>query len=470
MKRIGRSVVAGAVCVAAVASACDAGASGFATQHFGGEQGNVLTSNPTSLYYNPAGMAFSEGIHLYLDGNIAIRHATWSHVAAQPLPGDPPESQAGNTGTAHLLNVFGGPTMAGTMKIGNLALGAGLFVPFGGRVHWGASDNTDLQLPLTAGGVQRWHMIDASLTFIQISAGAAYKFGPLSIGVVGNAINSQITESQGKSLTGFVDSTIENSANLDATGWNGSFGAGAMLEPWKDHLWIGASYQAQPGLGPQTLHGTFTFKSGPAPFYAQNGTLVDNIHFHESLPDIWRGGIRVRPVSDFELRFFGDWTRWSKLKSQCIDLVGAVNPGDLCQVFANGKDATPKFSVVTNIPRNWKDTYGGHVGASYWVKPEIELFAGAGYETAASPDATMEPGAMDANNIQMSLGGRFLIANYFYFGLGYTQIQFLNRTVTDSQLAVANGVAVQQPTFQQDGNGTYTQWIGVVDVNVEKQF
>src|ERR1700733_5798320 len=160
MTRIGRSVVAGGVCLAAAASAVDASASGFATQHFGGEQGNVLTSNPTSLYYNPAGMAFSEGIHLYLDGNIAIRHATWSHVAPQPMPGDPPESQAGNTGTAHLLNVFGGPTMAGTMKIGNLALGAGLFVPFGGRVHWGASDNTDLQLPLTAGGVQRWHMID----------------------------------------------------------------------------------------------------------------------------------------------------------------------------------------------------------------------------------------------------------------------------------------------------------------------
>ena len=353
-------------------------------------------------------------------------------------------------------------------KFGNFAIGAGLFVPFGGRVHWGTNDNTDPQLPLTAAGVQRWHMIDASLTFLQVSAGAAYKLGPLSIGAVGNVINSQITESQGKSLTGFVDSTIESSANLDASGWNGSFGVGAMLEPWKDHLWIGASYQAQPGLGAQTLHGTFTFTSGPTPFYAQNGTLVDNIHFHESLPDIWRGGIRFRPVSDVELRFFGDWTRWSKLKSQCIDLVTSTPATCARSPRRQGRHA--EFSVVTNIPRNWKDTYGGHVGASYWVNPAASSSWAAGYETAASPDATMEPGSMDANNIQMSLGGRFLIANYVYFGLGYTQIQFLNRTVTDSQLAVANGVAVQQPTFQQDGNGTYTQWIGVVDVNLEKQF
>ncbi len=357
------------------------------------------------------------------------------------------------------------------MKLGNLALGAGLFVPFGGRVHWGANDNTNLALPLTAAGVQRWHMIDAALTFVQVSAGAAYKLGPFSIGATGNLINSQITESQGKSLTGFIDSTIESSAKLDASGWNGSFGVGVMLEPWKDHLSIGVSYQAQPGLGPQTLHGTFTFASGPKGQYAQNGTLVDDIHFHQSLPDIWRAGVRLRPIDAFEVRVYGDWTRWSKLKAQCIDLINAHNPNDLCQVHADGTDATPKFSVVTNIPRNWKDTYGGHVGVSYYLSPAAEFFVGGGYETAASPDATMEPGAMDAANIQASLGGRFLVANYAYFGIGYTQIQFLNRTVTDSQLAVLpNGMPVQQPTLQQDGNGSYTQWVGVVDVNLEKQF
>ncbi|HTB78874.1 MAG TPA: outer membrane protein transport protein [Polyangiaceae bacterium] len=467
MKRIGRSVVAGGVCLAAAASARDASASGFATQHFGGEQGNVLTSNPTALYYNPAGIAFSEGIHLYLDGNIAIRHATWSHVAPAPGPSDAPNSQSGNTGTASLLNVFAGPTMAATAKFGNFAIGAGLFVPFGGRVNWGKNDDSDPKLPLTANGVQRWHMIDAALTFLQISAGAAYKLGPFAIGVTGNVINSQITETQGRSQTGLIDSSIENTASLDVSGWNGSFGVGAMLEPIKDHLWLGASYQAQPGLGPQTLHGSFTFESGPKGFYPQNGTLTHYVHFHESLPDIWRAGIRVRPIDAFEIRLFGDWTRWSKLQSQCINY---TNPGDLCQVYPNGMDASGSGSVLTNIPRNWKDTYGGHLGLSYWVNPAVEVFAGAGYETAASPDATIEPGSMDANNIQMALGGRFLIANYVYMGLGYTQIQFLNRTVTDSQLAVANGQAVSLPTFQQDGNGTYTQWVGVVDVNLEKQF
>lgn len=469
MKRIGRSFVEAGVCLAIAAGAGEARASGFATQHFGGELGNVVTTNPTALYYNPAGIAFSEGIHLYLDGNIAIRHATWSHVAPPPDPVIGPEQQAGNTGTAHLLNVFGGPTMAASMQLGNFAVGAGLFVPFGGRVNWATSDNTDPKLPLTANGVQRWHMETASLTFIQGTVGAAYKLGPIALGITGNVFNSQLSETQAKALTGVIDSTTEHTASLDVSGWNASYGVGVMAEPVKDRLWLGASYQAQPGLGEQVLHGNITFTPGDPNHYPMDGVVTHYVHFHESLPDIFRAGVRVRPIDALEIRLFGDWTRWSRMKQQCIDYI-YNNPEDLCQVHQDGTDATPKFSVVQNIPRNWKDTYGGHLGASYFLNPTVELFAGAGYETAASPDATMEPGSMDANNIQIAVGGRFFLFDYFYLGVGYTQIQFLDRTVTDSQLAEVNGQPLQNPTLGQDGNGTYTQWIGVVDINVEKQF
>jgi long-chain fatty acid transport protein len=467
MIRMGRRFVGLAMCLAIAGAASNARAAGFATQHFGGEQGNVVSTNPTALYYNPAGIGFSEGIHLFVDGDIALRHATWSHTAPIPGPSDQPEAQAGNTGTAHLFNVFAGPSLAATGKFGNFAIGAGLFVPFGGRVNWGSSDNTNLNLPLTAGGVQRWHMIDAALTFIQISAGAAYKLGPLAIGVTGNFINSQVTESQGRTIPGSVDSTIEGRASLDVAGNNGSFGAGVMLEVVPNHLWLGGSYQAQPGLGPQTLKGTFTIASGPAPFYSQNGTLTHNVDFHESLPDIFRGGLRFRASDALELRLYGDLTRWSKMTSQCINYTVS---GDACLVHPDGTDATPSNSVVTNIPRNWKNTYGGNIGGSYWFKPEIEVFGGVSYETGAAPDSTMEPGAMDGNNVGVSLGGRFLIANYVYLAASYTQLQFLNRTVTDSQLSSVNGKTVSLPTYQQDGNGQYTQWVGFFDVNLEKQF
>jgi long-chain fatty acid transport protein len=468
MKKMGRSVVAAGACLALTGAAREAGAAGFATAHFGGEQGSVVATNPTALYFNPGALGFSEGIHLFVDGDIALRHATWSHVAPAPGPSDPADSQAGNTGTAHLFNVFAGPSLAASAKFGNFAFGVGLFVPFGGRVNWHSNDNTDLNYPLTAGGVQRWHMEDAALTFLQISAGVAYKLGPLSVGAAGNFINSQITESEGRTVPGYVDSTAENTAHLDVAGNNGSFAAGAMLEAIPNHLWLAGSYQAQPGMGEQILKGSFTFDAGPQPQYEPHDPLVQKVDFHEQLPDIIRAGIRLRATDDFEVRLFGDLTRWSKLTSQCINVDQGGSTA--CLVKANGSDATPNKSVIANIVRDWKDTYGAHIGASYWVNPQIEIFAGGGYETGAAPDATVEPGAMDGNNISGSIGGRFLIANYVYFAASYTHLQFVNRDVTTSQLASVDGKPVSLPTAQQDGNGQYTQWVGFFDLNLEKQF
>ena len=78
---------------------------------------------------------------------------------------------------------------------------------------------------------------------------------------------------------------------------------------------------------------------------------------------------------------------------------------------------------------------------------------------------------MDANNIQVALGGRFLIANYVYMAV-CVHPDSVPEPERDRQSARRGRTArpVRSPTFQQDGNGSYTQWVGVVDVNLEKQF
>src|SRR5579884_877208 len=80
-------------------------AAGFATQHFGGEQGTVVATNPTAVYYNPGALGFSGGGALGLYGQLAVRTESWTRQAA---PGDlmtTPDSQIGNYGTASLVNV-----------------------------------------------------------------------------------------------------------------------------------------------------------------------------------------------------------------------------------------------------------------------------------------------------------------------------------------------------------------------------
>jgi long-chain fatty acid transport protein len=457
---IGGVVLAG---VAGVPSS--ASASGFASAYFGGEHGNVVENNALSLYYNPGALAFGKGTDLFVDGELVVRHATWDHPAQAPDPNAPALPTGfdyANTGRATLLNVFGGPALAASHQFGDLALGVGLFAPFAGSESWSKNPTAaDPSFPLAAAGIQRWHVIDASLAFIYATLGAAYRFGPVSIGVAGNVIFGSTSTTQAHTLTNVVDSTSEGRATLDVSGVYESFGAGAMVEALPEHLWFGLSYQAQPGVGAQTMKGTLR--------YDVQGTQTKyDVDVHQALPDIIRAGLRIRPTEDWELRLFGDYTRWSVLKSQCVNI---HDPAANCTVYGSGADASPApHYVLANLVRNWRDTFGLRAGASYWLTRGVELFGGAGFETGAVPDATIEPATMDGDNVRLSLGGRVRLTNAIYAAASYTQLYFFDRTVTASELYAVGGTDVRYPTQQQDGNGMYTQWIGIFDANLEAKF
>jgi long-chain fatty acid transport protein len=460
--RVGRIGGLGAgVAAACLAWSGDAAAAGFATAHFGGEQGSVVATNPTALYYNPAGIGFSQGTDVFLDGQLALRGMTWNHALAPSDPPDPPGGEGANAGTARLFNVFGAPALGATTRLGPLAFGLGLFVPFGGRESWQQNQQfVGSQFPLAADGVQRWHIIDGALTFIYATAGAAYRIGPLSIGVAANVIFSSVSFSQAKNTNGagLPDTQREGRANLDVSGITGSFAAGLMYEAIPEHLWLAASYQSQPNMGPQTMTGTLNVAE---PYLQPPGNLTTQVGFTEALPDIVRAGVRWRPRHDVELRLFGDFTRWSVNKTQCVAVQGHA-----CAVYPDGSDATTGNYVIANYRRDWHDTVGVRAGGSYWVRPGIELFAGTGFETAAVPDTTLDPGLADADNVLLAGGARLLVANWFYLAASYTHLLFLDRDNT-GQSTLANA---SPPTQQQDGGGKYTQWAGFFDFNVEKTF
>jgi long-chain fatty acid transport protein len=277
----------------------------------------------------------------------------------------------------------------------------------------------------------------------------------LSFGAAFNLIRSLVMTSQARNPvgSGFPDTQREGRANIDVAETGASFAVGAMLEAIPDRLWFAASYQAQPGLGAQSLKGTLALTS------ASGGATNFNVTLNQALPDIYRVGARARPRNDLELRVFADYTRWSVMRTQCVALQGFA-----CAVYPDGSDASG--GVLANYIRDWNDTYGVRVSASYWIRPELELFGGLGFETAAVPDTTLEANFVDADNLGVALGVRFPIAGWAHLGVSYTQLQYFGRDNTGrSTLAAA-----QTPTQQQDGGGRYTQWIGILDVNVERRF
>ena len=155
-------------------SAASAFASGNAIARFGGEHGTVNTTNPTALYYNPAGLGFSEGAQLYLDGQLALRSMQWSHALGQGDVAEPDGWKGANYGTAKALNLFGGPMLGASFHVGDFVLGAAAYAPFGGNVHFDRTETFASSLyPGAADGVARWHGFEAGTMSIYGTVGGA---------------------------------------------------------------------------------------------------------------------------------------------------------------------------------------------------------------------------------------------------------------------------------------------------------
>jgi long-chain fatty acid transport protein len=186
---------------------------------------------------------------------------------------------------------------------------------------------------------------------------------------------------------------------------------------------------------------------------------------HQALPDVFRAGARFRPAPGYELRLHGDVTRWSVMQTQCIGFRDRP-----CAVFEDGADATggagAPASTIRNLRRYWRDTFAVRAGASAWLLPALELFVGAGFETGAVPDHTLDPGLADGHNAQAAAGARFQAGPSLFLAASYTHVHYLDRdTVGRSELSNA-----ALPTRRPDGGGRYQQWIGLFNLNVEKRF
>ena len=448
--------------VAAVLAPCKpAFASGFSIARFGGEYGTVIATNPTAIYYNPGALGF-QGTQLYLDGQLALRSLQWTHAPGQGDSAEPVGFAGANYGTATAFNVFGGPMLGATLKLGDVVLGAGAYAPFGGQVHFNRNETfANTMYPGAADGVARWHSYEAKTQSIYGTVGAAVRFGPLSLGATGNVIFTTLMLNGAKVLagSGLNDLAVEGRTYLDVSSVNASFGVGAMVEAVHDQLWFGASYQAQPALGPMAMNGTLKLDASAA---SADTVATQNVTFHQALPDVIRLGVRYRPSPKVELRLAGDFTRWSVLQTQCL----AVRDKP-CTVLPDGGSA-PGSGVIVNLRRYWDNTFGVRGGGSYWFSPEFEAFLGTGFETAANPDSTIEPTVADANNIAGAIGARWEVARTWFLQLGYTHLQFLPRNNTG--LSTLADPATQIITRRPDGGGEYQQWVGVIDANVAKTF
>jgi long-chain fatty acid transport protein len=434
-----------------------ANASGFSTARFGGEHGNPVTTNPTAIYYNPAGLAESEGIHLFLDANLAIRRASYKHTPHPSDVAEPPGAEGANTDKATLFNVLAAPMFGASANFGGFAVGAGVYVPFGGTSIWDKNERfKDSSFPGPYDNSQRWYSLDGTIKSTYYSVGAAYKIPStgLSIGVSGNLVNSVVDTIRARVSDGSNDIDNEGRTYVDVSGWQYAFGVGLMYEALPEQLYLGLSYQSKPNVtGGMVLKGRLWNKLGPT-------VEKDEIELTQDMPDVYRFGVKYRMPPDWEVRISTDYTRWSAFENQCL-----ASPGDSCEVDADGKEV-PGSGTTQNLPRHWKDAFGVKLSGSYFVGEPLEIMLGAGYDGNAIPDEALDPALMDFHDISASLGARYQVVDPMFVALTFTQLFYFSRDTAGNNKNSEWHTRSRSP----DSGGKYEQTISLVNANVEFVF
>jgi long-chain fatty acid transport protein len=467
MKRILSFVAVAAV----VAASLPAWAGGFAAARFGGEHGNPTETNPWSLYYNPGGIGMSEGTNLGIDSSFVLRDAEY----VRPATGDGsnPETPF-NSGTGSVSNFIISPAFGVTHHFGDdlpLAVGFAFFAPFGGSAVWDQVDASE-RYPGAVDGPQRWYTIDGTIRTLSFTGGLAYNIEPanLSIGLAGNYYVHQLDTIRARNDNGTDDLETagaggepvlkEGRSYVEADTANFGFGIGVLWEPMPDEMWVGLSYQSQPGFGATDMEGKLKNLLG------QGGATEQDIVFRQELPDIIRLGVRYRPQEKLELRIFGDYTRWSVFDQQCLARKG----GDLdtqCSTKGDGSAEDPRDSAIQVFGRSWEDTFGVRLGASYWLLDgDLELIGGAGYDSNAIPDETLEPALQDYDKFTASAGARYAFTDWVALSLTATNVFYLSRDTSDVDTAETLVGVSRQPS----SSGEYTQNIFLVNTGLELSF
>ncbi|MEM1033200.1 MAG: outer membrane protein transport protein [Myxococcota bacterium] len=471
--------------------AAPAHASGLSTARFGGERGTPMDVNATSIFYNPGALGMLSGVDLFLDVNVAWRTANYERAAPPgcgrgadastcTVPQEVPEPidapPGGNNGTASLFNVAAAP-MVGAAAGGNisedvrLAGGLSFFVPFGGQSSWDGNDDfrDNPRYPGPVDGVQRWYSIDGVLRALYASAAFAVGFSDyVSVGISGGVAITQVQTVRARVLDGSNSIPLEGRTLIDTSSLDAHLGGGVLVTPFGNQdLRIGLSYQAPTGFSGAITDGTLSTRNA-----GSTEENVNEVDFQVNWPDIIRLGVGWRASQRWELRLFGDFTRWSLFQDNCLVNTERVWANQTCQinddgtVDTSGGDNIDSNDVIVNIPRRWNDAFAIRAGASYWVIPEVELQLGVGYDSNAIPDRTLGPDLLDFHDISLALGGKFQLIEGLFASLAYTQFFYIPRDTTGS--SETNLFA--SPSAQPSAAGNYSQNIGVINAYLQAQF
>jgi len=364
----------------------------------------AVADDASAAWFNPAGVAFSDGIHVMLGGAAIFAPGTdyTPNAATVSLPGFPAQAPAKSKN-----KTFFAPHAYYTCWDPAAGLGASISVnsPFGLETDWApgsslASSNTFTRLSMLA--------INPSVIFkitdhISISGGFSY--------VYLNKIN--------------LDNLAQQLEGKNKDGWGGT----ASLMAHYKYFRLGVNYRSRVAIDINAG----TVIGGPVlgPLAGSRTSANTKI----TLPDSVNVGLAWQPNDAWLLSLDVDWTNWKTFNEVRINYV----PSLLSTVLTGG--------TGTNvIPENWKDTVTVRAGVEWHFVENMRARFGYVYDPSPIDDVNFSP-AIPGNDRQLfSLGYSYDFNKATTLDLAYTYVYFRQR----DQIASVGVNAVRNGSYKTD--------------------
>ncbi len=398
-----------------VALAATARAGGFGIPEIGIREtamGAVIgrPDDGSAIYHDPAGLVLSPGWRVYFSAGLVLpktqlRLAPWDQSDQFLGASAEPDGYYASVAPSVAFAVVPMLAVTGEILPGRLCGGAAIFV---GNAT-GAAFHDD--------SVARYHLLDGYVIAPQLMAAAAYRLrDDLAVGASLGVVNVRVHGRRdifpvimGYDLSATVGTKPE--LVLDGSGWAPAWSIGAFGKPHPKITW-GA---ALTGRIDATLAGPIkiTYSDDAA---VPGDTLVGQQKTSFMLPWALAAGANVDITPQLEVGTEARYWLYHQYKQQRTDVVG---------VFFLRELDTPK-----NFHDSWEISGGVRVH-DLAAAPQLELMAGANYDTTPEPSSTLTLDQPLFTHYGVHAGARYQLGRY-RVGASYTHYWYDVPTIGDS--------------------------------------
>lgn len=353
-----------------------------------GGAGTGVALDEAAVFFNPGAVSFLKkngvqagGSAIFLKAAFRENGSNITEYTKEKLTVDP-----------SVYAVFGNPN-------NRLRFGLGVYVPFGGAVHW--DPNWTGKYTVTSLDLQAIY-VQPTLSYkitdhIGIGAGFVYTNGKVDLkrGV-------PLTLSDGTSAT------AQLKGHSNDFGWN----AGIYVETVSG-VTIGVTHRSQ--VTAQVKEGDAIFRVPPA---LQDG-FPTKFSANLPLPATSSIGLGFYPSSKTIIAVDANWVHWSKYKVLAFDY--------------NNNSRIPN----TSSPRNYHDGGALRVGIQNMATERLALRLGAAYAFTPVGKGYVTPEVPDANRILLSAGLGYKASERFSIDLSflYENVKSRNETNIETNLS-----------------------------------